>query len=51
MIKGNKAGLVSLAVQLLALAQEDAPLHTHLHYDDLNSLEEKSVEFIIEKAY
>ena len=50
-IKGNKEGLISLGIQLLTLAQDDVPLHAHLHYDDLNSLEEESVEFIIEKAY
>lgn len=48
-IKANEAGLRSLARQLLTLAQPDIPLGHHMHYDDLNSLEDGSCELIIEK--
>lgn len=48
-IKANKAGLISLASQLLNLAQDDFPQGYHLHYDEYNSLGEGSNEFIIEK--
>ncbi len=45
----NKAGLFSLANHLLNLAQENIPLGYHLHFDENNSLEEGSVELIIQK--
>ena len=48
-IKANKAGLVSLAHQLLTLAQNKVPSGHHLHYDELNSLEDGSCEVVIEK--
>lgn len=48
-IKANEAGLKSLAYQLLTLAQPTAPLGSHMHYDDINSIEEGSCELIIEK--
>ena len=48
-IKANEAGLRSLARQLLTLAQPDIPSGHHMHYDDLNSLEDGSYELIIEK--
>lgn len=48
-IKANEAGLRSLARQLLTLAQPDIPSGYHMHYDDLNSLEDGSCELIIEK--
>lgn len=48
-ILANKAGLVSLAKQLLSLAQDIVPSGFHFHFDDYNSLEEGSVELIIEK--
>ena len=43
----NKEGLLSLAGQLTALAEE--PPGSHLHYDEYNSLEEGSAEMIIER--
>ncbi|KQO15410.1 Imm32 family immunity protein [Paenibacillus sp. Leaf72] len=48
-IKANEAGLRSLARQLLTLAQPEVPSGNHMHYDDLNSLEDGSCELIIEK--
>ena len=48
-IKANKEGLESLAKQLLQLAQKEVPKGYHLHYDEHNSLENGSVEFVIEK--
>lgn len=48
-IKANEAGLRSLARQLLTLSQQDIPPGHHMHYDDLNSLEDGSCEMIIEK--
>ena len=44
----NKEGLLSLAAQLAALA-EAAP-GSHIHYDEHNSLEEGSVEMIVERG-
>lgn len=46
-ISANKEGLLSLAGQLTALAEE--PPGSHIHYDDNNSLEEGSAELIIER--
>ena len=46
-VRANKEGLLSLARQLMALADSDAGCH--IHYDEHNSLEEGSVEMIIEK--
>jgi len=46
-ISANKEGLLSLASQLKALADEDA--WCHCHYDEYNSLEDGSCELIIEK--
>lgn len=48
-IKANKAGLKSLAYQLLTLAEAPDDKQVHLHYDDINSLEEGSIELIIER--
>jgi hypothetical protein len=48
-IKANKEGLVSLAIQLLTLAQDSIPKGYHMHYDESNSLENGSCEVIIEK--
>ncbi len=50
MIIANRAGLVSLANHLLNLAQNEIPVGHHLHFDDSNSLEENSVELIIQKS-
>ena len=47
LISANKEGLLSLATQLKALADED--IGSHIHYDEYNSLEEDSSELIIEK--
>lgn len=46
----NKEGLISLAKQLLYLAQESVPFNHHTHLDEFNSLEEGSVEFVIQKS-
>lgn len=48
-ISGNKEGLRSLANHLLNLSQENVPSGTHIHLDELNSLEENSVELILER--
>ena len=48
-ISGNTEGLISLARHLLTLAQSKVPIGKHLHFDDMNSLEEGSNEMIIEK--
>jgi len=48
-IKANKAGLKSLAYQLLTLADVPDDKQVHLHYDVINSLEEGSIELIIER--
>lgn len=45
-ISANKQGLLSLAIQLKALA-EGVP-GDHIHYDEDNALEKGSVEIIIE---
>ena len=49
-IKANKEGLISLAKQLLQLTQDDVPNGYHLHYDEFNSLENDSPDFVIEKG-
>jgi hypothetical protein len=49
MIIANKAGLISLANHLLNLAQSEIPVGHHLHFDDSNSLEENSLELVIQK--
>lgn len=46
-IEADVAGLVSLARYLLAIAQ--APVGSHIHLDENNSLEEGSYELIIAK--
>ena len=43
-ISANKEGLLSLAKQLTALAEETPG--SHIHYDENNSLEEESAELI-----
>jgi hypothetical protein len=48
-LTANKPGLVSLATQLLALAQDEIPPGCHLHFDENNSLEDGSLELIVEK--
>jgi hypothetical protein len=49
LISANRAGLESLALHLLALAQPQVPVGYHFHYDDLSSLESGSCEMVIEK--
>jgi len=46
-ISANREGMLSLAKQLTALA-EGVP-GDHIHYDVYNSLEEGSIELIIER--
>jgi hypothetical protein len=48
-IIANKEGLISLANHLLNLAQTEVPSGYHLHFDEFNSLEENSLELIIQK--
>lgn len=48
MIRANREGLLSLANQLITLAEEIPG--SHIHYDENNSLEEGSAELIIEKT-
>ena len=48
-LSANKAGLISLAKQLLTLAQDEYKIGSHFHYDDFNSLESGSEQLIIEK--
>ena len=47
-VSANRAGLLSLAAQLAALAA--APAGSHIHYDEYNSLETGSAELLIEHA-
>lgn len=49
-ISANQAGLISLAKQLLTLAQADIPVGYHLHFDEHNRLERGSKNLIIEKS-
>ena len=46
-LSANKEGMLSLANHLIALAGESPG--AHVHYDENNSLEENSMELIIEK--
>ena len=46
LVSANRAGLVSLANHLMALAQERPGGHFHL--DEHNALEEGSVELVVE---
>ena len=47
-LSANRAGLLSLANQLRALA--GAPAGSHIHYDTYNSLEEGSAQLIVERT-
>jgi len=49
-LKANKEGLISLANHLLNLAQDEVPCNYHIHLDEHNSLEDGSIELIIEKC-
>ena len=46
-ISANREGLLSLARQIAALAEE-AP-GSHIHYDSCSSLEDGSAEMVVEK--
>ena len=46
-ISTNREGLLSLAEQLIMLAEEEPG--SHIHYDAYNSLEDGSDELIVEK--
>ena len=46
-ISANKEGLLSLAGQLTAMANAEGGCH--IHYDEYNSIEDGSIELIIEK--
>jgi hypothetical protein len=48
-LKANRDGLISLAKQMIALAQPDVPYGSHFHYDAGTSLEDDSVDLIITK--
>ena len=48
-ITANKEGLTSLANHLLNLAQEKVPSGYHLHLDEYNSLDDGSLELIVQK--
>jgi hypothetical protein len=48
-ISANAAGLRSLAHHLMTLADEEST-HSHFHLDEYNSLEDHSVELIVEKV-
>lgn len=47
-ISANRAGLLSLAEHLIALAKEEPG--SHIHLDEYNALEEHSAELIVERA-
>ena len=47
-ISANREGLLSLAKQMTALAEE--PPGSHIHYDENNSLEAGSAELIVERV-
>ena len=47
-ICANREGLLSLAMQMMDLAEKTAG--EHIHYDEFNSLAEGSAQLIIEKT-
>lgn len=47
---GNKAGLITFAKHIVSLAQDPVPDGTHIHYDEHNSLEEGSIELILQRG-
>ncbi|MDO7876477.1 hypothetical protein Q5H93_17160 [Hymenobacter sp. ASUV-10] len=49
-ITGNKAGLISLAAQLLTLAQDDFGDGYDFHLDKYNALEDDSIDLIVVKT-
>lgn len=46
-VSANREGLLSLAEQLNILAEQK--VYSHIHYDEENSLEDGSCEWIVEK--
>lgn len=48
-LMANTEGLISFANHLLNLAQANIPSGYHVHFDQYNSLEDDSIEIIIEK--
>ena len=48
-IEANTEVLISLANHFLNLAQNSVPTGTHIHFDKFNSLEDDSLELLIEK--
>ena len=48
LLSANREGMLSLAKQLIALA--DGAPGDHIHYDENNSLEAGSAEMIIERV-
>jgi hypothetical protein len=50
LISGNPSGLRSLAKLLLTLAQENVPVHHHIHLDDSNALEDGSAVLVLERV-
>lgn len=49
LIVANNEGLISLAKHLLTLAQKEVSQGTHIHLDQYNSLEDGSIDLVIEK--
>jgi hypothetical protein len=49
-LRGNAAGMRSLARHLLHLSQESVPVGSHLHLDAENCLAEGSLGFIVERV-
>ena len=47
-ISANREGLISLAGQMAALANEETG--SHIHYDENNSLETGSAELVVERV-
>lgn len=47
-LSANREGLLSLADHFAALAEETPG--SHIHFDEYNSLEESSVELIVERV-
>ena len=48
-IRANKDGLITLAKQMLAMAEDSFLAGVHIHYDESSSLEDGSTEIILEK--
>lgn len=48
-IQSNNEGLLSLARFLLMLAQSNVAIGKHYHFDEFNSLDEGSVDLVIDK--